>query len=276
MRATTAVIVALLLASCAGDGQGATPSPTDAPPPSASVASDAPQPTATDAAGLTVVSLGDSWPEGAHCGGCLTFAGLYADGLSELTGESVDFVHLAGDDGTDSTVMLANVRANEPTREALAQADVVVIATGPNEMMTIEDPIRLGVCGGGDEADCIRELGGTWAGNFEAIVAELLEIRAGQPTAIRLVNAANPFISAPDMLEVFNQDPEFAITRGGLIFELLTQAVCDAADAHGAVCVDVRPIVNGPDMEQPGDENAPEVMQAIADALVEVGLSELD
>jgi hypothetical protein len=275
MRAATALIVALALIACAGEGQGTTPSRTDAPPPSTSAATDAPEPTATDAAGLTVVSLGDSWPEGAHCGGCRTFAGLYADAIEDSTGESVNFVDLAGDDGTDSAVMLANVRANEPTREALAQADVVVIATGPNEMMSIEETIRLGVCGGGDEADCIRELGETWAENFDAIVAEILEIRAGQPTAIRLVNAANPFF-LPEMLDIFGQQPDFASGRGALIFELLTQAACDAADAHGAVCVDVRPIVNGADMDEPGDENAPEVMQAIADALIEIGLPELN
>jgi hypothetical protein len=52
--------------------------------------------------------------------------------------------------------------------------------------------------------------------------------------------------------------------------------MCGAAQAHDAVCVDVRPIVNGPSLDQPGDENAPEVMQAIADALLAAGLPELE
>jgi hypothetical protein len=36
---------------------------------------------------LTVVALGDSWREGARCGGCRTYAGLYADGLEAETAD---------------------------------------------------------------------------------------------------------------------------------------------------------------------------------------------
>jgi hypothetical protein len=270
-----AFLLAVVLAACSTDGAATTPSASDAASPTGRFATDAPEPSSTPVAGLTLVSLGDSWPEGAHCGGCRTFAGLFADGLSELTGESVNFVDLAGEEGGESTVMLANLRANDPTRTAVADADVVLIATGPNEMMTIEEAIREGTCGGDDDADCIRDLGATWTDNFDAIVAEILDLRAGKPTAIRLVNAANPFL-LPEMLDIFGQQPEFATGRGALIFELLTQAMCDAAEAHDAQCVDVRPILNGPDLDEPTDENSPESMQAIADALVEIGLPELD
>ena len=71
-------------------------------------------------------------------------------------------------------------------------------------------------------------------------------------------------------------DEDFAATAFALNFELLTEAVCETAEAHDARCVDVRPILNGPNLDQPTDENSPENMQAIADALVGTGLPELD
>jgi hypothetical protein len=67
----------------------------------------------------------------------------------------------------------------------------------------------------------------------------------------------------------------FATGNGALIFQQLYDAMCDAAMKHGAVCVDVRPLLNGPTMDQPVDENSAASMRAIADALIATGLSEL-
>ena len=53
------------------------------------------------------------------------------------------------------------------------------------------------------------------------------------------------------------------------------EAISTAAVLICAV-LDVRPILNGPNLDEPTDENSPENMQAIADALVETGLPELD
>src|SRR5262245_45110608 len=42
------------------------------------------------------VALGDSWPEGAHCGGCRTFVGRWADGLREAYGRDILLTDLTG------------------------------------------------------------------------------------------------------------------------------------------------------------------------------------
>jgi hypothetical protein len=52
--------------------------------------------------------------------------------------------------------------------------------------------------------------------------------------------------------------------------------MCGAAAAHRAACGDVRPIINGPTMDVPGDENSPETMAAITQALIATGLPELE
>ena len=151
----------------------------------------------------------------------------------------------------------------------------MLIATGPNEGSITTEPLASGTCGGADNLDCVRALGERWATNFDASLGEIEELRDGKPTAIRLVNAANIFTSEPSIATDLGLEEDFASDAFALNFELLTQAVCDAAEAHDAQCVDVRPILNGPDLDQPTDENSPENMQAIADALVETGLAEL-
>ena len=133
--------------------------------------------------------------------------------------------------------------------------------------------VQAGTCGGPDQFDCIRALGQLWSANFDAILTEIETLRDGRPTAIRLVSAANPFVSIPEMNEGLPQD--WATTGGALVFELLATAMCDAADAHHAVCVDVRPILNGSTMLAAVDEDSLESHRAVADALVATGLAEL-
>jgi hypothetical protein len=96
-------------------------------------------------------------------------------------------------------------------------------------------------------------LGRLWSVNHEAILDEIELLRDGHPTAIRVVNDANLFLSDPGLAGASAED----IANADIVFQSLTEAMCDAADAHGAVCVDVRPIINGPTMDVPGDEKLP-------------------
>jgi hypothetical protein len=57
--------------------------------------------------------------------------------------------------------------------------------------------------------------------------------------------------------------------------ELHETAECDAARTHDAICVDVRPVLDGPRLDQPVDENSPESIRAVADALLATRLPEL-
>ena len=225
------------------------------------------------------MAFGDSWPEGAHCNGCTAFPGLWADDLAIQTGQEVQFTDLTGEaegspvESKGSGSLLDSLRTNERNRAAVQSADVILIATGPNEMEQMHEAVSAGTCGGSDQFDCIRALGELWETNFDAILTEIETLREGKPTAVRLVSAANPFVSYPEMNVGLPEG--FAATGGALVFELLATAMCDAATAHNAVCVDARPIINGPSLVEPADEDSPETMRAIADALVATGLPEL-
>jgi hypothetical protein len=257
-------IVALMVTLIAGCSPADTPSAT----PATSTQAETP---------LRVVALGDSWPEGAHCGFCETFAGRYADGLRELTGGTVEFVDLAGDAqpyfqdfGGGTASLLKALREDSTFRAKVARGDVIMIATGPNEIGLAFDPYTQGDCG--KAFACVQPLEDEWRENFNAILDEIEGIRGDRPTAIRLVSAAN-FLLIPEV----NEDlPADAPAFGARLFEALNTAGCDAAQAHGAVCVDVRPILNGPKLDQPVDENSTESMQAVADGLLAAGLPEFN
>jgi hypothetical protein len=240
-------------------------------------ASSPPAKTSAAAEPLTFVAMGDSWPEGAHCGYCKTFAGRYADGLKTLTGRRVHFVDLTGDgqpffqtDGGGTASLLRALREESAFADQVGSGDVIMIATGPNEGDRAFGPYAEGHCGEGFA--CVQRLERFWLRNFDAILDEIDRLRGDQPTAIRLVSAANFFLSDPSATKGLPAD---AIAFGTAYFEALNTAECNAARTHDAICVDVRPVLNGPTLDQPADENSPESMQAVADALLATGLPEL-
>jgi hypothetical protein len=226
---------------------------------------------------LTFVALGDSWPEGAHCGYCKTFAGRYADGLETLSGRPVHFVDLTGDaqpffqtDGGGTASLLRALRENSSFADQVASGDVIMIATGPNEGDRAFGPYAEGHCG--QRFACVKRLERFWLRNFDAILDDIDSLRGDRPTAIRLVSAANFFLSDPTATVGLPSD---AMEFGAKYFEALNTAECDAARTHDSICVDVRPVLNGPALDQPVDENSPASMQAVADALLATGLPEL-
>jgi hypothetical protein len=129
------------------------------------------------------------------------------------------------------------------------------------------EQITAGTCGK-DNTACVAPLARTWKREFDQILDEIEALRHGRPTAIRLVNAAN----------AFNDPSASAATLRGFeaYFEALTVALCDNAKAHEVVCVDVRPVLNGPDFEQPVDDSSQESMDAVAELLEGTGAPELE
>jgi hypothetical protein len=210
--------------------------------------------------------------EGAHCGGCRTFAGLYADGLETETSRSVTFVDSTGQaqpffdsEGGGTASLLHALRDDVTFQEKVASGDVIMIATGPNEIERAFEPYASGKCGKTDDYECVKRQQDFWRGNFNDIIDEIDRLRGGRPTAVRLVSAANFAVSDPSATRGLPAD---AMTFGSKVFKALNDAACDAAQAHQAICVDVRRILNGPTLDQSVDENSVTSMQAVADALL--------
>jgi hypothetical protein len=278
LGAALALIASGALASCGSDSDdNSRPSAQTSESPASATPTDVP-PTSAEPSGEVVryVAFGDSWPEGAHCGGCDSFAYLWADLIEAETGLEVELTSFMGEaeqsgaESKTSASLLASLE-EDATRAAVSTADVILIATGPNALDEIVPQVLSERCGGRDGLDCIRDQRKAWAKDFDAILDEIDLIREDRPAVVRLVNAANVFAMDDELAAAV---PEGFVFGGGeLMFELLTQAQCDAAEAHRAVCVDVRPLITGPAGD--GDENSEASMQAVADALIDTGLREL-
>lgn len=217
----------------------------------------------------TYVAFGDSWPYGAHCNGCRPFPELYADGLTATAEHRINFVNLTTNGGTSQS-LLKSIQSEQKIREAVMSADIIVISTGANDL---EQPFGLFLnhtCGGTDQFDCFREVGDGWRTSFDAILTEVRTLRDGKPTAVRLVTSS---LSDLDLIVLFG--PEVGLRMGVFLAELHHDVLCDVAAKHGAMCVDLRPVLDGPNFDKPQDANTQEAMRAVADALLASGLNEL-
>jgi len=257
--ASVATLAVLLLATaCAGEEpDGAVELPALA--------------SSTEADALHYVALGDSWPFGAHCGGCTPFPELYARAL-ESAGPVV-FEDLTLDGGTTSD-LVAMLDAADAVREDVAEADVVVISVGGNDMEMSGPDWLAGTCGGPDGMTCWRRLARSWERNMGRLLDRVAELREDRPTAVRVLSAANEFLSDEGLLRDFGKD--FGREEGATIMAWQKRAFCRAAGERQMKCLDLRPVLNGPELDQPADVNSQASMQAVADALLAMGLPELD
>jgi hypothetical protein len=224
-------------------------------------------------------AFGDSWSSGAHCGGCRTFVTLYGDDLAATTHRRVLFHNLTQTTvpgtgkGETSSSLLSDLRSDPSTRLVAKHAEIIVISSGANDLEPAFDAYGAGTCGGSDNANCFRKVAAKWRINFDAILAQIRKLRAGQPTAIRVISNSNEFLADPNFVP-FGKD--FGRTTGVLITKLMRTALCAASKAHAAVCVPLGPVLNGPHLLRPQDVNTPEAMKAVANALLATGLRELE
>ena len=271
--------IAMMLAACGAPATEQQPIATLAPateavPPATEIApTNTPESTATlSGPSWTYVAFGDSWPYGAHCHGCRPFPVLYADGLAATTDHRIDFINLTKNGGTSQS-LLNIIKSAQKIRNAVMSADIIVISTGANDLENAFGFFAGGNCGGADHFDCFRKVGEGWRISFDGILAEIEIWRNGKPTAIRLVTNSNEALSDPGLIEIFG--PKDSSGGGAFITDLHHDILCEVAAKHGATCIDLRPVLNGPNFDKPQDVNMEQAMQAVADALLASGLDEL-
>ena len=161
----------------------------------------------------------------------------------------------------------------QKTRDVIVSADIIVISTGANDLEKAFDLFGAGNCGGADHFVCFRKVGEGWRVSFDGILTEIETLRNGKPTAIRLVTNSNEALSDPGLIGLLG--PKDKSGGGAFFTKLHHDVLCEVAAKHGAMCVDLRPVLNGPNFDKPQDVNTQEAMQAVADALLASGLGEL-
>ena len=263
--ATSAVVTALVLAGCTS---GTTV--TD-PPSGSSSTSAAPPPEGPD---ITVAYFTDSWGAGSHCSGCTPWPRELAPAYEKTYGVHVTPLDFANPAGSNTDLLLNSLKTDQKYRDAVAAADVVVFNHGLNDFDQFDKavfvPLRNGHCGGGDGLACLQKLTDHWTQNLAGYAAVVKDLRGDKPTAVRFVGISNEYLT----------DPVPKMILGGAknaqaVFAGFNDVSCAVAEEHDGVCVDLRPVLNGPTMDAGADPNSPESMQAVADAIVALGLPEL-
>ena len=155
--------------------------------------------------------------------------------------------NLATNDGVGSDGLLERVRTDAAHRTALAAADIVTITIGTNDWQ--------GSCDWpGDEACWAKGLASV-PRNVAATLDEIKELRDGRPTAIRVTTYWDSYIDYPTNLTSMGDPngpmpPEFHLFYRAAL-ETFNKAICDSAEDHEAICVDLAVPFNGLSRDEP-------------------------
>lgn len=239
---TTLLLVALAaLAGCSAaafssPGQRASPravpqAPAESPSPSpfpfpASSPASSPGPTGP----LRVLGLGDSVMAGTHCG-CSGLVEEYADALARRTGRTVHVDNL-GSNGAVTTDLLHDLASDDDTRGLAARADVVVVTIGANDLIPQLDTWEASGC----PAHCYTTAAQDVGRRLTRVLQVLAAARGGRTDHVLVTDYWNVFRDGDVALEYEGRAERDWSLR---VTDAANAAICRAARATGAVCVDL-------------------------------------
>jgi lysophospholipase L1-like esterase len=145
-------------------------------------------------------ALGDSLAAGALAQ--LGYVPRYATYVNTDTGSNVTTLNL-GIPGWHSGDLL-NALQNDPIfQNQVSGAEIVTWDIGGNDLANAHDSFVQKTCGGTDNQDCLRTAVATFQTNWDAIIAELLKLRAPSKTNLRTMDIYNPYVAADTASGIF-------------------------------------------------------------------------
>jgi lysophospholipase L1-like esterase len=149
------------------------------------------------------VALGDSLATGF--GAFKGYVPLYEAHVETDTGVAVTRTNL-GQNGWTSSQLLSALR-NDPTfRRATREAEIVTWNIGGNDLRAARNSYKKGTCGGADNQDCLRAGVAKLKTNWDAITAEVLELRATSNTIVRTMDIYNPYVRTDTISDTWQND----------------------------------------------------------------------
>jgi len=149
------------------------------------------------------VALGDSLATGF--GAFKGYVPLYEAHAETDTGVAVTRTNL-GQNGWTSSQLLSALR-NDPTfRRATREAEIVTWNIGGNDLRAARNSYKKGTCGGADNQDCLRAGVAKLKTNWDAITAEVLELRATSNTIVRTMDIYNPYVRTDKISDTSQND----------------------------------------------------------------------
>ena len=264
-RLASFLIATVLFIGCGSTGAPSSASSTAsassiASPPSSELASVGPELLAPSAsasafAGLRLVAVGDSIPHGGQDCSCPAFPSLFRDWIAKATGMAVDLKNLSQHDNNTAARMAVELPNKPALLDALRAADIITLTIGHNDTPwnAIDDACDAdhGFFDGNAKASwkalvgpCLGTEVDRYRRNLTSILDQIVELRAGRPTAIRFTTQYSDISDVPGGDPVCC--PPEAITVFATVKDAFNKAACEIVKAHGAICIDVYHAFNGP------------------------------
>src|SRR5215203_3963848 len=137
------------------------------------------------------VALGDSLATGF--GAFTGYVPRYDAYIETDTRVAVTRTNL-GRNGWTSSQLLSALRSDPTFRRAIREAEIVTWNIGGNDLRAARKSYKNGTCGGPDNQDCLQAAVAKLETNWDAITAEVLELRSTRPTIVRTMDIYNPYV----------------------------------------------------------------------------------
>jgi lysophospholipase L1-like esterase len=223
----------------------------------------------------------------------MSFVGLFAAIVEERLAQPVDVrsrvlnetIHV--EEPIETERLLSDLREWNEMREAVSQADIVLIVIGFDDTPwnRFDDPCGVApnfpiVNWNGLTTECMEDVAEDHRKALDAVLTEIEELRAGRPTVVRVVTTYNSTIG--DTVDPSWDSPD-AIEPSVFGNDLFVEIQCEVAANHGAECADIYHVFNGSDGREPaGDYLATDYTHlsqrghdAVASVLADLGLEPL-
>ena len=142
---------------------------------------------------IRYVALGDSIAVGT--GSDTSYVEEYAAWLEAETGSTVRTTNHAGNGWTASD-LLHLVRTDEAIRTSVAEAHVITINAGGNDLLRALGEAATGGCGGVDGQECLRAAVSGFEASWDDLLAELVEVTDGDLRGVRTMDIYRPAFMA--------------------------------------------------------------------------------
>jgi lysophospholipase L1-like esterase len=150
------------------------------------------------------VALGDSLATGF--GAFKGYVPRYEAYIETDTGVAVTRTNL-GQNKWTSSQLLSALRTDPTFRRATREAEIVTWNIGGNDLRAARNSYKNGTCGGADNQDCLRAGVEKLKTNWDAITAEVLELRSTN-SIVRTMDIYNPYVRTDKISDTWRQNDD--------------------------------------------------------------------
>lgn len=151
-------------------------------------------------------ALGDSITFGVGASSTAnSFVSRYRD-FMQIDNNVVVVLTNHGINGQTSAQLLNAIQTNQTLRIELQNAEVITFDIGGNDLLGARAVYKANACGGADGQNCLRTALANFRSNWDAIVVEILALRANSSVIVKTMDIYNPLINIDENADTFPDD----------------------------------------------------------------------